>query len=70
MSGGWIGVDLDGTLAHYDRWRGIDHVGDPVPAMMNRVKEARPIGRSSASPFRARRFRPSGGGLPRRAACL
>jgi len=25
---GWIGVDLDGTLALYDRWRGIEHVGD------------------------------------------
>ena len=36
-SGGWIGVDLDGTLAHYDRWRGTDHIGSPVPAMRVRV---------------------------------
>jgi len=35
---GWIGVDLDGTLAHYDRWRGIGHIGEPVPAMLERVK--------------------------------
>lgn len=35
---GWIGVDLDGTLAHYDGWKGIDHVGAPVPAMLARVK--------------------------------
>jgi len=35
---GWIGVDLDGTLAHYDRWRGIDHIGEPIPAMVARVK--------------------------------
>lgn len=35
---GWIGVDLDGTLAHYSGWRGIEHVGDPVPAMIGRVK--------------------------------
>jgi len=35
---GWIGVDLDGTLAHYDEWRGAQHVGDPVPAMVERVK--------------------------------
>lgn len=35
--GGWIGVDLDGTLAVYDGWRGIDHVGDPVPDMFMRV---------------------------------
>ena len=24
---GWIGVDLDGTLAQYDHWRGIEHIG-------------------------------------------
>jgi len=24
-------VDLDGTLAMYDGWRGSDHIGDPVP---------------------------------------
>lgn len=35
--GGWIAVDLDGTLAHYNGWRGIDHIGDPVPAMQDRV---------------------------------
>ncbi|RRJ84611.1 hypothetical protein [Aestuariirhabdus litorea] len=36
---GWIGVDLDGTLAHYDRWRGPDHIGKPVEPMMARVRE-------------------------------
>lgn len=35
---GWIGVDLDGTLAHYDEWRGVDHVGAPIPEMVERVK--------------------------------
>lgn len=35
---GWIGVDLDGTLAQYDRWRGPDHIGAPVPQMLERVK--------------------------------
>jgi hypothetical protein len=35
---GWIGVDLDGTLAHYDEWRGVFHIGEPVPAMVARVK--------------------------------
>jgi len=35
---GWIGVDLDGTLAHYDEWRGIQHIGAPVAAMVDRVK--------------------------------
>lgn len=38
MSGGWIGVDLDGTLAHYSGWKGIDHIGAPVPRMMERVR--------------------------------
>ncbi len=35
---GWIGVDLDGTLAQYDGWNGTDHIGDPVPAMLARVQ--------------------------------
>ncbi len=35
---GWIGVDLDGTLAEYHGWMGIDHIGDPIPAMLERVK--------------------------------
>lgn len=34
----WIAVDLDGTLAHYNGWKGADHIGDPVPRMMERVK--------------------------------
>lgn len=36
---GWIGVDLDGALAHYDGWVSIDHIGEPVPAMLQRVKD-------------------------------
>jgi hypothetical protein len=35
---GWIGVDLDGTLAHYDSWRGVEHVGEPIGPMVERVK--------------------------------
>lgn len=38
MSNGWIAVDLDGTLAYYDEWRGPTHIGAPVPAMVARVK--------------------------------
>lgn len=34
----WIGVDLDGTLAHYDGWRGHAEIGDPIPEMVARVK--------------------------------
>lgn len=35
---GWIGVDLDGTLAEYHGW-GNGEIGDPVPAMLERVKK-------------------------------
>lgn len=35
---GWVGVDLDGTLAHYDGWRGAEHIGAPIPAMLARVR--------------------------------
>jgi len=35
---GWIGVDLDGTLAHYTGWQGDMHIGDPIPIMVARVK--------------------------------
>ncbi|MBD5781563.1 hypothetical protein IEN85_18825 [Pelagicoccus sp. NFK12] len=33
----WIGVDLDGTLAEYHKWKGIDHIGKPIPLMKERV---------------------------------
>lgn len=36
---GWIGVDLDGTLAFYDKWRGESYIGDPIPEMVDRVKK-------------------------------
>jgi hypothetical protein len=35
---GWIAVDLDGTLAEYDTWRGPEHIGAPVPLMVARVR--------------------------------
>jgi hypothetical protein len=34
---GWIGVDLDGTLAHYEGWKGAEHIGKPIPKMVDRV---------------------------------
>lgn len=34
----WIGVDLDGTLAHYEGWQGADHIGAPIAPMVERVK--------------------------------
>lgn len=35
--GGWIGVDLDGTLAHYEGWNE-GKIGAPIPKMLERVK--------------------------------
>lgn len=26
-----VAVDLDGVLAQYDGWKGVDHIGDPIP---------------------------------------
>lgn len=50
MSGhtdGWVGFDLDGTLAVYDRWRGIEHVGAPIKPIVailrEMVAEGRPV---------------------------
>lgn len=44
---GWIGVDLDGTLAFYDGYKGPEHIGDPIPLMEKRVKgwiaEGKPV---------------------------
>lgn len=39
MEQGWIGFDLDGTLAIYTGWQGFEHIGAPVPAMVDKVKE-------------------------------
>lgn len=35
----WIGVDLDGTLAEYHGWKGAEHIGEPIPAMLELVKQ-------------------------------
>lgn len=35
---GWIGVDLDSTLAEYHGWVGPDEIGPPVPKMLARVR--------------------------------
>ncbi len=34
----WIGVDFDGTIAVYDKWRGADNVGAPITKMVERVE--------------------------------
>ena len=37
--GQWVGFDLDGTLAKYDEWRGIEHIGEPIMEMVMLVKK-------------------------------
>lgn len=37
MNKGWIGVDLDGTLAEYDGWQGGSHIGKPIMPMVKRI---------------------------------
>jgi hypothetical protein len=36
---GWYGFDLDGTLAKYDGWKGIDHIGAPVAPMVKLIRQ-------------------------------
>jgi len=36
---GWIGVDLDGTLAQYDGFKGDDVVGEPIEPMVRQVRK-------------------------------
>lgn len=39
QQGGWIGVDFDGTLAFYSGWEGRLVFGEPIPTMVERVKQ-------------------------------
>lgn len=34
----WVGVDLDGTLAHYEHGDGVASIGKPIPRMVERIK--------------------------------
>ena len=34
----YVGVDLDGTQAYYDGWKGLEHIGEPIPRMVAYVK--------------------------------
>lgn len=40
---GWIGFDLDGTLARYDHWDE-GRIGPPIPSMVERVRAYRARG--------------------------
>jgi hypothetical protein len=41
---GWIGVDLDGTLAEYTGWVHEFSIGEPIFAMVERIKRWRADG--------------------------
>jgi hypothetical protein len=41
---GWVGFDLDGTLAVYDGWKGVGHIGKPIPAVVAFLKNLRAHG--------------------------
>jgi len=51
---GWIGVDLDGTLARYDRGKRPLGIGEPIPAMVERVKRWLAEGKYDVRVFTAR----------------
>lgn len=39
MIKGWVGFDLDGTIAYYDGWKGINHIGEPIWPMIETMKK-------------------------------
>lgn len=39
MSDSWYAIDLDGTLAHFDEWKGVENIGEPIAPMVERVKK-------------------------------
>ncbi len=39
-----IAVDLDGTLAYYDGWRGVDKIGHVIPEVLNALRMAQAEG--------------------------
>lgn len=41
----WIGFDLDGTLAKYYGWKGIDNIGAPIKPMIDLMKRMRDEGK-------------------------
>lgn len=59
----WIGVDLDGTLAHFEPGQDLREIGAPIPVMVERVKrwlsqgyEVRIFTARAADPIQVRRI--------------
>jgi hypothetical protein len=51
---GWIGVDLDGTIARYDGWQGDTHIGPPIMDMVAIVRDILQRGELDVKIFTAR----------------
>lgn len=34
----WVGFDLDGTIAEYRGWKGVEHIGKPIPSMIHKME--------------------------------
>lgn len=51
---GWIGVDLDGTLAYYEKFIAADIIGAPIPKMVERVQRWIAEGKYDVKIFTAR----------------
>ena len=56
----WTGFDLDGTLAVYDKWRGVAHIGKPVKPMCDLLKRLH--GKGKAVKILTARVSPRGDG--------
>ena len=35
----YVAFDLDGTVAEYDQWKGIEHIGNPIPKTIEMIKQ-------------------------------
>lgn len=42
----WTGFDLDGTLAVYDKWRGVANIGKPIKPMCDLIRKLHDEGKS------------------------
>lgn len=40
----WIGVDLDGTLAYYNGWKGKSRIGKPITRLVGMIRTAISMG--------------------------
>jgi hypothetical protein len=50
----WIGADLDRTLAVYNKFVNPTHIGEPIPEMVEKVKEVLAEGKYKVKIFTAR----------------